>query len=297
MKKTAAIITVSDKGSRGQRVDESGKILEDILQENDFDVVQRLIVPDEMQMIQDSLKKLCDKTCANLILTTGGTGFSKRDVTPEATLSVIEKQVPGIPELMRVQSLKITDRASLSRAVSGIRKNSLIVNLPGSPKGASENLLAILSPIKHGIEILLGDTSECAEPLNKKKQKPSIDEWLKEAKSDKNSDKCGMYLFHNGVVRVTAREKVREGTENTKDVKKIIFSYDEEKVKSAVSSTKKMNGIYYVRVWLNEGELDVSDDIMLVLVGGDIRPHVIDALQELVGYIKTDCVTEEELYK
>ena len=129
-----------------------------------------------------------------------------------------------------------------------------------------------------------------------KKTSPSVDQWLREAKSDPAAKDCGMFLVHNGTVRQTAKAKVREGKENTEDVTGMVFRYDAGKVRSAIERAKQMPGIFYVRVWLNEGELDVGDDIMLVLVGGDIRPHVIDALQSLVGTIKNECVVEEELY-
>ncbi len=129
-----------------------------------------------------------------------------------------------------------------------------------------------------------------------KKTSPSVDQWLREAKSDPAAKDCGMFLVHNGTVRQTAKAKVREGKENTEDVTGMVFRYDAGKVRSAIEQAKQMPGIFYVRVWLNEGELDVGDDIMLVLVGGDIRPHVIDALQSLVGTIKNKCVVEEELF-
>ncbi len=129
-----------------------------------------------------------------------------------------------------------------------------------------------------------------------KKTPPSIDQWLKEAKADPGAAKIGMYLTHNGIVRETAKAKVRCGVEDTKPVTGMYFSYDEEKVIAAIEDTYKMDGIYYVRVWLNEGELSVGDDIMYVLIGGDIRPHVVDALQTLVGTIKNTCVTETELH-
>lgn len=131
--------------------------------------------------------------------------------------------------------------------------------------------------------------------MDNKKQSPSMDLWIQEAKKDSSAEKIGMYLFHNGVVRKTARQKVRQGDENAPDVTGMNFSYDEEKVKRAVAETYEMPGIYYVRTWLNEGSLEVGDDIMYVLVGGDIRPHVIDALQVLVEKIKTQCVQEKEL--
>ena len=119
---------------------------------------------------------------------------------------------------------------------------------------------------------------------------PSMDAWIKEAKEDKSAPECGMYLFHNGIVRQSARAKVRQGDISASDVKGMVFSYDKEKVEEAVENTQNMPGIGYVRVWLNEGQLEVGDDIMLVLVGGDIRPHVVDALQSLVGELKNQCV-------
>lgn len=125
---------------------------------------------------------------------------------------------------------------------------------------------------------------------------PSMDAWIKEAKEDKSAPECGMYLFHNGIVRQSAKAKVRQGDISASDVKGMVFSYDKEKVEEAVENTQNMPGIGYVRVWLNEGQLEVRDDIMLVLVGGDIRPHVVDALQSLVGELKNHCVKEEELF-
>ena len=125
---------------------------------------------------------------------------------------------------------------------------------------------------------------------------PSMDAWIKEAKEDKSAPECGMYLFHNGIVRQSARAKIRQGDISASDVKGMVFSYDKEKVEEAVENTQNMPGIGYVRVWLNEGQLEVGDNIMLVLVGGDIRPHVVDALQSLVGELKNHCVKEEELF-
>ena len=128
-----------------------------------------------------------------------------------------------------------------------------------------------------------------------KKEIPSIDQWLKEAKAHESALKCGMYLTHNGTVRQSAKAKVRFGAEDTKEVTGMIFSYDQEKVDAAIADTYKMDGIYYVKAWLNEGELSMGDDIMYVLIGGDIRPRVIDGLQYLVGRLKNECVTEIEL--
>jgi len=128
----------------------------------------------------------------------------------------------------------------------------------------------------------------------KKKKSPSIDQWLKEAKADPEALEEGMYLVHNGTVRQTPRKKVREGIDDGSQVKGMEFDYDQKKVEQAVAEAKKMEGIFHVRVWLNQGQLEVGDDIMYVLIGGDIRPHVIDALQFLVAKIKNECVTEIE---
>ena len=128
-----------------------------------------------------------------------------------------------------------------------------------------------------------------------KKTPPSMDQWLKEAKAHESAPKVGMYLTHNGVVRQTAKAKVRRGQEDAPDVAGMVFSYDEEKVNQAVAETRGLEGIYYVRVWLNEGRLRVGDDLMYVLIGGDIRPRVVAALEFLVGRLKDECVTETEL--
>ena len=130
-----------------------------------------------------------------------------------------------------------------------------------------------------------------------KKTPPSIDQWLREAKADPSAEKIGMYLTHNGTVRKSPKAQVREGKENAGDVRGMYFSYDAEKVEKAVQEAYKLEGIYYIRTWLNEGELEVGDDIMYVLVGGDIRPRVVDALQFLVEKIKTECVIETERYE
>ena len=127
--------------------------------------------------------------------------------------------------------------------------------------------------------------------------RPSVEQWLLEAKTAPQAENGGMYLTHCGVVRESAKAKVRLGQADTRRVTGMRFSYDAEKVEQAISSARALDGIYYVRVWLNEGALSVGDDIMLVLIGGDIRPHVVDALQFLVGRIKSECVTEEELYE
>ena len=128
-----------------------------------------------------------------------------------------------------------------------------------------------------------------------KREPPSMDAWLKEAKAHESAPQIGMYLTHNGIVRRTAKAKVRCGEENTREVTGMVFSYDAEKVNAVIADTYHMDGIYYIRIWLNEGRLDVGDDIMYVLIGGDIRPRVVDALNYLVGRIKDECVIETEL--
>lgn len=127
------------------------------------------------------------------------------------------------------------------------------------------------------------------------KNSPSMDQWLREAKAHESAPKVGMYLFHNGVVRQSARAAVRQGEETAAPVTGMLFSYDPAKVDAAIAEAYRLPGIYYIRVWLNEGELTLGDDIMFVLIGGDIRPHVVDALQTLVGRLKNECVTETEI--
>lgn len=129
-----------------------------------------------------------------------------------------------------------------------------------------------------------------------KHQSPSMDQWIREAKSHESAPQIGMYLFHNGVVRSTAKAMVRNGEPNTKPVTALCVSYDQALVDAAIAATYEMAGIGYIRVWLAEGTLSTGDDIMYVLIGGDIRPHVIDALQYLVGRLKNECITEQELY-
>ena len=152
----AAVITLSDKGSRGEREDKSGPLIVKMLAAAGYKVEETLLLPDEAAALKAQLIRLADGRQVNLILTTGGTGFAPRDVTPEATIKVCEKLAPGIPEAMRAASMQITPKACLSRAAAGIRGTSLIINLPGSPKGACENLQAVLEPIEHGIYILQG---------------------------------------------------------------------------------------------------------------------------------------------
>jgi len=158
---TAGIITVSDKGSQGKREDLSGPAIAEILVSAAIEVKQTLIIPDEKDQIREAIINFADVEKLDLILTTGGTGVSPRDLTPDATLKVIDKEVPGMAEAMRHQSMLITPHAMISRAVAGIRGRSLIINLPGSPKGAKENLNVILPALKHAIEKIKGDDSEC----------------------------------------------------------------------------------------------------------------------------------------
>ena len=159
---TVGIITSSDKVYRGEREDKSGQVIEEIVSQNGFKVIKKVVLPDEKDLLEKEMINMCDNLNVNLLLTTGGTGFSKRDITPEATKSVIEREALGIVEAIRFYSLQITKRAMLSRATSGIRQNTLIINLPGSPKACKEALDFVLDDVKHGIEILLGEAKECA---------------------------------------------------------------------------------------------------------------------------------------
>lgn len=164
MSYTAAVITVSDKGFRGERVDTSGPAVAAIAEAHGLSVVYRSIVPDEREDICRELCRCADEEKISLVLTTGGTGFSPRDITPEATKAVIERETPGIPEAMRAESLKITPRGCLSRSAAGIRGRTLIVNLPGSEKAAKENLLAVIDALTHGLDMLASSGSaNCAE--------------------------------------------------------------------------------------------------------------------------------------
>lgn len=157
----AGIITASDKGAKGEREDVSGRVIADKLH-GLAEVAAYIIVPDEKEALSAQMIHMADQLGLDLILTTGGTGFAERDVTPEATLAVVDRMVPGIPEAMRAKSLAITAHAMLSRAVAGIRGKTLIINLPGSPKGAAECLDVILPALGHGLAILTGQASECA---------------------------------------------------------------------------------------------------------------------------------------
>lgn len=158
----AAIITASDKGSKGEREDVSGAVLREMLEAKGYEVVSSAIIPDEKDLLAGEMTRLADNDLCDVILTTGGTGLSMRDVTPEATLSVAERLVPGISEAMRAFSMTVTKRAMLSRGVSAVRGRTLIVNLPGSPKAVKESLGYIIDELFHGIAILKGDAGECA---------------------------------------------------------------------------------------------------------------------------------------
>ena len=159
---TAAVITVSDKGFAGEREDLGGPLVREMLESEGYEVVYTATVPDERELIARELVKCADELDIALVMTTGGTGFSPRDVTPEATVSVCTRMTPGIPEAMRAESLKITNRAILARQQAGIRGGTLIVNLPGSPKAARENLAAVLPALDHGLEMLRGKPTDCA---------------------------------------------------------------------------------------------------------------------------------------
>ena len=160
---TAAVLTVSDRCSQGARTDEGGPLVAELLRQAGYTVTETAIVPDEQPQIEAALIELCDRRTVQLVVTTGGTGFAPRDVTPEATLAVCQRLTPGIPEAMRYASLQITPRAMLSRAQAGIRGKTLIVNLPGSPKAAKENLEAVLPTLSHGLEMLSGAPADCAK--------------------------------------------------------------------------------------------------------------------------------------
>lgn len=157
---TVAVLTLSDKGSKGERRDESGPLIREMLKDIKAEITYYDILPDEKELIKEKLIEYSSKV--DLILTTGGTGLSRRDVTPEATLEILDRQVPGIAEAMRSEGLRITKRAMLSRAVAGVKGKSLIVNLPGSPKAVKESLSIIIDVIPHAIEKIKGDASECA---------------------------------------------------------------------------------------------------------------------------------------
>ncbi|WOO37455.1 MogA/MoaB family molybdenum cofactor biosynthesis protein [Anaerocolumna sp. AGMB13020] len=155
------IITASDKGSKGERTDTSGMVIKELTSEYGFQVIEYILLPDEQKQLEDTMIKWCDSGKVDLILTTGGTGFSERDVTPEATKNIGEREVPGIAEAMRYHSLQITKRAMLSRGTAVIRKKTLVINLPGSPKAVRENLSYIIDSLEHGLAILKGEDGEC----------------------------------------------------------------------------------------------------------------------------------------
>lgn len=158
----AAVVTLSDKGYAGEREDKSGPLICEILTESGYDVQETILLPDGKKEIKTCLCELCDEKRMDIIFTTGGTGFSPRDCTPEATMDIAQRNAPGIAEAMRLASLKITPRAMLSRGVSVIRGKTLIINLPGSPKAVRENLEAVLPSLDHGLAILTGRDGECA---------------------------------------------------------------------------------------------------------------------------------------
>ena len=161
---TAAVITISDKGYLGQREDTSGPNLVRILTEKGFEVTYTTIIPDDRDMIKAELLKCADEMNIALVLTTGGTGFSPRDITPEAAMEVIERPTPGIPEAMRAESMRLTPKGCLSRSVAGIRGRSLIITLPGSRKASAENILAVIDPVAHGLDMLYTEGSaDCAK--------------------------------------------------------------------------------------------------------------------------------------
>jgi len=158
----AAVVTISDRGSRGEREDASGPDIARILESVGIEIAARRIIPDEKEIIRQTLIELCEGNKIDLVLTTGGTGVSPRDVTPDATRDVIERDIPGMAEEMRRQSALVTPHAMISRAIAGIRNETLIINLPGSPRGARENLNVVLPAINHAIEKIQGDTRDCA---------------------------------------------------------------------------------------------------------------------------------------
>ena len=162
----AAVVTVSDRSFRGQRPDGGGPLVAELLKEAGYETAETMIVPDEQDQIEATLRDLCDGQGVDLVVTTGGTGFSPRDVTPEATIAVCQRLTPGIPEAMRYASMQMTPRGMLSRAQAGIRGKTLIVNLPGSPKAAKENLEAVLPTLAHGLEMLSGAPADCARLIN-----------------------------------------------------------------------------------------------------------------------------------
>ncbi|MFC1963355.1 molybdopterin adenylyltransferase [Chloroflexota bacterium] len=161
---TVGILTISDKGSKGEREDKSGDVIREVVSQLNASVIDYAVIPDEKDLIAEILVEWADDEKADVIITTGGTGLSRRDVTPEATLAVVDKLAPGFVEAMRSESLKKTPHALLSRAVAGIRHNTLIINMPGSPKAVRECLEVILPALPHAVETLRGSAQDCAEP-------------------------------------------------------------------------------------------------------------------------------------
>ena len=159
----AAVLTSSDSGYAGEREDKSGPVIVQYMTELGYEVTEQILLPDDQKMLEEAMIRIADEELADVLLTTGGTGFSQRDRMPEATKNVCERMAPGIPEAMRYYSMQITKRAMLSRAEAGIRKGTLIINLPGSPKAARENLEAVLPAVDHGLEMLAGKPADCAK--------------------------------------------------------------------------------------------------------------------------------------
>lgn len=162
MERRVMILVASDSAAGGRREDASGRCAARVMRDNGYEVIGVKILPDDREALSSAMAAIADEGRADLILTSGGTGFSERDVTPEATEDVTERRVPGIPEAIRAYSAQFTDRAMLSRGTAGIRKKTLIINLPGSPKAVEESLAAILAPLGHGLDILAGDAGNCA---------------------------------------------------------------------------------------------------------------------------------------
>ncbi|MBN1288141.1 MAG: MogA/MoaB family molybdenum cofactor biosynthesis protein [Actinobacteria bacterium] len=165
-RRNTAVVTVSDKGAAGEREDRSGAVVSELLEGAGFEILSRRIIPDDRDRLEQLLNELCDE-CVSLIVTTGGTGISPRDVTPEATMAVIDKEIPGMAEAMRAESLKVTPHAMISRAVCGLKGKSIIINLPGSPKAARECLDVVMPALGHAMDMVAGDASECAQMREK----------------------------------------------------------------------------------------------------------------------------------
>jgi molybdopterin adenylyltransferase len=166
VKFTAGVLTISDKGSQGKRKDESGPMAVSMLEKEGFSVVKKRIVSDDQLLIGNTLKEWADKDCLSLVVTSGGTGLSPTDVTPQAMHDVIDFPVPGIAEAMRAESLRRTPHAMISRAMAGVRKRCLIINLPGSPGGVKDNLSVVLPTLKHALSKLSGDSTDCAPSID-----------------------------------------------------------------------------------------------------------------------------------